>query len=120
MTKDSLDGYLPWLIGFGSLAGGLIIGYGVIPQVLKLLNPPKPTPQANPNPKPAPDPEKQPEPRLRPKFIHSSAHLGEPSPFESAGRLRVIPENQRLTYGSDGHGGTVQIKRQKPRWRVIS
>lgn len=115
--KDSLDGYLPWIIGLGSIVGGLTIGYYVIPQVVKLLTP-KPEPQTNPNPQPEPEKQEQ-QLRMRPKFMHSSAHLGEPSPFESAGHLRVVPENMRLTYGSGGHGRTVQIKREKPRWRVI-
>lgn len=116
MTKESLDGWIPVIVGTSCLIGGSIIGYFVIPELVKVFGP-KPQPQTNPIPQP--EPEKQPEPRMRPKFVHSSAHLGEPSPFESAGRLRVIPPDQRLTYGHDGTGGIVQIKRQKPRWRVI-
>jgi|GEM_PF-4426761 len=120
MTKEkaNLDGWIPIIIGTSCIIGGSIIGYYVIPQVVKLLNPPKAEPKTNPELPIEPEkPEQQ--LRMRPKFTHSSAHLDEISPFQSAGRLRTIPPNQRLTYGSGGHGGTVQIKREKPRWRVI-
>lgn len=129
MAKDNLDGYLPWLIGLGSLAGGLIIGYGVIPQVLKLLNPPKPEPTMNPNPIQQPKdeteqqkrlgpvymveapPESQRVGRLRPKYLHSSAKEGE--------QIHNPPRVSQRSYRFQMSGKENVVEKPRRRWRVI-
>jgi len=121
--KSDLDGWVLPVIITGSIIGGLTLGYYVVPQIIKLINPPKPEPKNNPNPETPKEepkrlgpvymveepPESQRIGKIQPKYLHSSAKKGEENR-----QISKIPQQSYRFQMS----GKENIE-QKPRWHVI-
>jgi len=120
MTKEksSLDDWIPLIVGSACLLGGTLLGVYVVPEVIKVFSPKPPTPPPqNPIPNPEPEEPGPPPLQLRAKFTKG---LSGPTPFQSPGRVRTIPYDKRLFYGSDGHGRTVNLEKpRKMRWTEL-